>query len=151
MGRCKSNRTSQIPLVLHCFYVVCAIDHLTQQLEISGGCICIEILFGVTCCELLHGVLKGGSVKGRAFEKDSISRCGVLKSVHVLTDVWRNTMTVKENYCFWYSYRHQIAVIINTGDVGYYTRNASFWSAWCLREESLELMYLSSVLTNQHS
>lgn len=106
VGRCKNNRTSWSPLFLHCFYVVCAVEYLTQQLKINGGCICIEmeVLFGVTCCELLHGVLKGGSVKGRAFERDSISRCGVLKSLHVLTDVWRNTMTVKENYCFQYSY-----------------------------------------------
>lgn len=86
--------------------MVCAAEYLTQQLKINGGCICIEmeVLFGVTCCELLRGVLKGGNVKGRAFEKDSISRCGVLKSLHVLTDVWRNTMAVKDNCYFWYSY-----------------------------------------------
>lgn len=102
---------------MHCFNVVCAVEYLTQQLKISGGCICIglEVLSGVTCCEPLCGVLRGGSVKGRAFERDSISRCGVLKSLHVLTDVWRNTMAVKNNCCFWCSYRLWIAVVTRMG------------------------------------
>lgn len=60
--------------------------------------------FRVTSCELLHGVLKGGSMKGMTFERDSISRCGFLKSLHVLTDDWRNTVNVKEDYCFSWSY-----------------------------------------------
>lgn len=49
-------------------------------------------------------------------------------------------MSVRENYCFWYSYGLQVAVITKIGDVGYYTMNASLWSAWCLREENFEII-----------
>jgi len=39
-------------------------------------------------------------VKDIAFERDSISRCGFLKSQRVLTGDWRNAVNVREDYCF---------------------------------------------------